>query len=162
MEIDTVTANKKINYPKNRKPRPYKEYICKFCNITFKSRCNKVRYYCNNCEYIARQEWSKRWWKKNKVRYKSIRRESNLQRRYGISANHYDYLYKQQSGLCAICHKPYSSGSCDGLVVDHNHNTDEIRGLLCKSCNLTLGRLENNWNEFMEYLSVGFIGNRSL
>jgi len=30
------------------------------------------------------------------------------------------------------------------LHIDHNHVTGKVRGLLCVSCNTTLGRLENN------------------
>jgi hypothetical protein len=38
-------------------------------------------------------------------------------------------------GPCEICK---ANGS---LVVDHNHDTDEIRGLLCSGCNTGLGKL---------------------
>jgi hypothetical protein len=30
------------------------------------------------------------------------------------------------------------------LSVDHNHKSNKIRGLLCSSCNLTLGQAEEN------------------
>ena len=38
-------------------------------------------------------------------------------------------------GPCEICK------SAGALVVDHNHDTDEIRGLLCSGCNTGLGKL---------------------
>lgn len=34
---------------------------------------------------------------------------------------------------CVIC------GAADGLAVDHCHTTGEIRGVLCRPCNLGLG-----------------------
>lgn len=34
---------------------------------------------------------------------------------------------------CEVC------GSSDRLVIDHNHTTGEIRGVLCSNCNTTLG-----------------------
>lgn len=37
--------------------------------------------------------------------------------------------------VCEIC------GSNDNLVIDHSHNTGEIRGVLCRACNLALGYL---------------------
>lgn len=45
--------------------------------------------------------------------------------------NHYWELFDMQGGLCAIC------AGMEGrdLVVDHDHETGYIRGLLCRSCN---------------------------
>ena len=157
-----ATANKRVNYPKNRKPSPLKEFICDLCGIVFESRYKGTRHYCDSCKVQGQRLRAIKWYSKNKYRYKPIRRAITLQRRYSISVENYDEMYNKQDGKCAICGKWCPNGSCNGLCVDHDHKTNVIRGLLCKSCNLTLGRLENNWNEFMEYLSVGFIGNRSL
>ncbi len=55
--------------------------------------------------------------------------------RYPLSRKQYDEMVLAQSGLCAIC-------GYDGdrpLVIDHNHLTDEVRGAVCRSCNLVLG-----------------------
>lgn len=149
-----VIASKKINYPKNRKPRPYKIFRCELCFGSFRSRYNGIRHYCDSCKAVAQRIRAAEWWDKNKEKYKSIRREINLQRRYGISVKEYNKLYHKQNGKCAVCGKFYPNGSCVGLVVDHSHSTQVVRGLLCKSCNLTLGRLENNWDEFMKYLGA--------
>lgn len=61
-------------------------------------------------------------------------RRSNLKKLYGISLEQYDELYEQQEGRCAICR-----GAHEVLVVDHDHETGEIRGLLCHNCNRSLG-----------------------
>jgi uncharacterized protein YbaR (Trm112 family) len=43
----------------------------------------------------------------------------------------------EQGGRCAICGgKPKFRGR---LSVDHNHKTNERRGLICETCNLLLG-----------------------
>jgi len=47
-------------------------------------------------------------------------------------------LLVKQGGLCAICGK-----SCK-LNVDHCHETNKIRGLLCFNCNLLLGHAKDN------------------
>lgn len=147
-----VIVSKRKSYPKNRKPRPYKIFSCELCFGSFRSRYNGIRHYCDSCKVVAQRIRAAEWWNKNKEKYKSIRREINLQRRYGISVNKYNKLYRKQKGRCVICKQKYLNGSCGGLVVDHSHKNEKVRGLLCKSCNLTLGRLESNWDGFIDYL----------
>jgi len=54
-------------------------------------------------------------------------------------------IYDEQDGRCAICDTPLGKrNSVDGRVppsakLDHNHNTGQIRGVLCSRCNLGLG-----------------------
>lgn len=63
-------------------------------------------------------------------------RAFKLQLKYGMSEKGYDGLLAKQEGKCAIC------GGSDRLVVDHDHATGAIRGLLCHGCNAGLGFLE--------------------
>lgn len=49
-----------------------------------------------------------------------------------------------QDGVCAICRNGEASKSNRGhrrrrLTVDHDHETGQVRGLLCSGCNLALG-----------------------
>ena|SRR5216684_6981124 len=65
-----------------------------------------------------------------------------LKSRYGISEQEYNALNAKQGGLCAICHQP-PRGKMKRLSVDHDHVTNIVRGLLCITCNRTIGYLEN-------------------
>ena len=69
----------------------------------------------------------------------------NLKKRFNISIDDYNHIFLKQRGLCAICTKPESTidkkGNIKWLAVDHNHTTQEIRGLLCSSCNTGIGLL---------------------
>jgi hypothetical protein len=53
---------------------------------------------------------------------------------YGITEEQYKALTEHHQGKCGICDKP-----SDKLVVDHNHVTGKVRGLLCSNCNTALG-----------------------
>lgn len=63
------------------------------------------------------------------------RRKENLRYKYGISPARYDELLLSQLGMCAN----KACLSTEKLVVDHNHTTGEVRGLLCHGCNTALG-----------------------
>jgi len=64
---------------------------------------------------------------------------------YGLTEAAYQRLHLNQDGLCG-------NHACGAFIelnsrychVDHCHRTGRVRGLLCRSCNLLLGRLEKN------------------
>jgi DNA-directed RNA polymerase subunit RPC12/RpoP len=66
-----------------------------------------------------------------------------LKYRFGISLKEYNEMFQLQNGRCAICGKHQSELS-KSLSVDHNHDTKEIRGLLCQNCNSVLGHALDN------------------
>lgn len=73
---------------------------------------------------------------------KSIKnRDWQLRKLYGIGLDDYERMYAKQKGCCAICktHRPK-------LYVDHNHETGEVRKLLCQHCNSLLGYCRENVN----------------
>lgn len=65
-------------------------------------------------------------------------RDTYLRRTYGISESDYESLLHFQGGVCAICRKAPATPT--GLVVDHDHRSGRVRGLLCgrqpyRNCN---------------------------
>jgi hypothetical protein len=54
--------------------------------------------------------------------------EKDLRRRYGLDLDAYVALAELQGWVCAICGKPPKANR--PLVVDHNHDTLEIDGLV--------------------------------
>ncbi|KQO05064.1 hypothetical protein ASF06_18645 [Agreia sp. Leaf244] len=69
-------------------------------------------------------------------------RRRRLRERYKLTTEEFDELRESQAGRCAICGKEDSSES--GLVVDHDHRTGRVRGLLCNGCNVGLGFLQDD------------------
>lgn len=71
-----------------------------------------------------------------------------LKRTYGITSQDYQRMHKEQGGKCAICGGEGFLMNTERhkvkLVVDHDHSTGEVRGLLCHNCNRALGLLHEN------------------
>lgn len=81
------------------------------------------------------------------------------EKRYAWTPGHvreeWEAVFAAQGGACAICRRRFSmriGGSAGGRMpsTDHNHLTDEVRGLLCggsqdpKTCNRMIGFHKDN------------------
>lgn len=79
---------------------------------------------------------------------------------YGVGKREFDAMFQAQNGLCAICDKPLGE---ENVAVDHDHETLQIRGLLCRPCNLRLAVVEDT--KFVErataYLQCSFRATQS-
>jgi len=75
-------------------------------------------------------------------RYHALSREQKrakwLKGTYGISVEQLEAMTQAQGGCCAVCGKRPSYR----LGIDHRHGTRQIRGLLCRRCNIFVGYLE--------------------
>ena len=68
-----------------------------------------------------------------------LARDASQRWRYNLEPIHRDALAAAQEGQCAIC------GTAAGrLVIDHDHATGAVRGMLCDSCNLGLGHFRDD------------------
>lgn len=81
---------------------------------------------------------------KNKDKLRNYR----IAKKFSISLDDYYSLLESQDGKCAICKNAETarrrSGAIRALAVDHDHKTGRIRGLLCSSCNLSIGGLNED------------------
>lgn len=80
-------------------------------------------------------------YKNNQKAYYRVHRKSVLKNKYNLTWEEYEKLFENQNGVCAIC-KGIEEGRM--LSVDHNHETGEVRGLLCGSCNRALGLFKDS------------------
>ena len=62
----------------------------------------------------------------------------SLSKKYNLTPEGLKNLVKKQESKCAICDRVLT------LVVDHDHKTGRVRGLLCSPCNIAIGLLEDN------------------
>ena len=57
--------------------------------------------------------------------------------KFDLSPEEYIQKIQEQENLCAICNNECIQKKI--LSVDHDHESNKIRGLLCSSCNMALG-----------------------
>jgi len=89
--------------------------------------------------HVARTEYERTYAQKNKIR----RRNMYVSRTYNISESEYNEIFVKQNGKCAICGK-HQTELTSFLSVDHCHQTNFIRGLLCGKCNRAIGLLDDD------------------
>lgn len=70
------------------------------------------------------------------------------QLQYKDLAQFRDQILKKQNHTCPVCGKEIINP-----VLDHHHirrvgGTGQIRGVLCRSCNILLGKMENNCKRY--------------
>lgn len=86
------------------------------------------------------------------------RRKEALKHNYGMSLEEYYTLFENQQGRCAVCGTTNPGHNHKHFCVDHDHETGNVRGLLCHYCNRGLGflgdsmeRVENLLNYLVKY-----------
>jgi hypothetical protein len=80
--------------------------------------------WCRRCVTASRSEEAK---------------AKNRLRRYELSVSEFELL--KAGGVCQICGRPYvqKRHHRQEPVVDHDHLTGKIRGVICRACNIGLG-----------------------
>ena len=109
-------------------------------------RLHGVATYCKACSFALIKDWRQRNPDKCKAsakRYAAKNPGRHYKTKFGITNNDKLELFRQQGCKCAACgtskheHPRHSTDS--GWVVDHDHATGRIRGIICWRCNLALG-----------------------
>lgn len=105
--------------------------------------------YCKECNQARVRKWGREnrerkaatnaaWAAANADKIKAGAREKSL-RRYGLTLECIEARLERQNHRCAICEKEINKKT---LVVDHCHDSDRVRDLLCNRCNISLAPLE--------------------
>ena len=103
------------------------------------------QYYCKACVNKKRKQYKL----DNPENIKRANRKHNLKKQYGLTIEDVEKMLKNQNYKCMICGRELflhgSSVDKSKIArVDHNHETGEIRGLLCSDCNRGIGLLKDN------------------
>ena len=70
-----------------------------------------------------------------------------LQRTYGVTLQWYQDTLALQHNACPLCRCAFTFHgelNADSPVVDHDHATGKVRGIICNECNRGLGYFHDN------------------
>jgi len=122
-----------MEFAKDRSSKNGLQVYCRVCTAKkhkrhrdahpekYKSTITKVRKYANAQE---------------------ANRERMLKNKYNINTQIYEDMLFGQSFKCAICNNDFENRK--KVKIDHCHNSNKVRGLLCNGCNLALGHVKDN------------------
>lgn len=112
---------------------PYKNGTCNECN----NKTSSVKYtICVNCRKVKN---------KRKIPLDQYARNWHLIKKYNIDSDGFNVLWQAFKGKCGICNinlqMPQNGKGQprNAAVIDHDHVSGNLRGLLCNSCNKALG-----------------------
>ena len=112
-----------------------KEYSC------YRSRGGEMKHLlkskCNSCLYKEHKKWAE----ENLDKVYEYRKKDGWTlakrcSRRNITPDELFSKYEEQEKCCAICKKEIMISDS---AIDHNHETMDFRGILCKKCNRALG-----------------------
>lgn len=63
--------------------------------------------------------------------------------KYGMTLGDYERMLSNQNYGCAVCGSTDSRSKTGLFVVDHDHETGEVRALLCNKCNPAIGLMDD-------------------
>jgi len=137
--------------------------VCTTCKqdkplTEYRSRGGKLSHLlkspCNTCLYKSHREWVE----KNPDKVSTYREKDSWTlakrvARHNLTPEEFINKYNEQNKCCGICK---SEIDLVNSAIDHNHNTESFRGVLCKQCNRALGMFKDDkviLSNAIEYLT---------
>lgn len=107
--------------------------------------------YHGECKVCRCKRETERWHARSPEEKRAIGQRLKLQG-HGLEDWSYEALVEIADGCCMACERPTGV-----LVIDHDHTSGQVRGLLCRLCNGILGLVADNEQRLVQladYLRV--------
>lgn len=102
----------------------------------------------------SRKRYKEKHWEELKRKEKERRYKKHIWQKHRFTMEDWQTIYDTQKGCCAICGK-HQSILTRRLYLDHCHETNVVRGLLCPQCNTQLGWYETKKNIIDQFILRG-------
>ena len=121
-------------YSKDKKSKDCLNWTCKGCD----AKSSKGQH------LKAERQASKAAYAKT-PKGRLAQRKGQVMFAYGLTLQDLQDMLDKQKGCCAACGNSLINPKTKHLYqIDHNHTTGEVRGLLCKGCNIAYGHLRED------------------
>lgn len=113
---------------------------------------NGLDSWCRNCRKESAKSPERREQNKKSLAARKIKNPDKFRaarlKKFGLTVDSYTAMLISQNCVCAICNQAETSrdsrsGLLKALAVDHCHNSNANRGLLCDRCNTSIGKFED-------------------
>jgi hypothetical protein len=114
---------------------------CEYCEEIFTPAVHNQKYCSKDCysEMNSMRALARYYEEGGKQRS----RKSFIKHKYGLEWDRYIEMLDEHGNRCAICGRHREEFDKE-LVVDHDHKTGKVRGLLCYACNTGIGNLQDS------------------
>lgn len=106
----------------------------------------RAYYTANKAAYLARR---KHRWAKLMKGPRRERKRIELWQRFKLTLEEFARIKAEQGNRCGICKRKFGRLAKNRPHVDHCHETEHVRGLLCLNCNTKMG-----WFEYVGYTAI--------
>lgn len=114
------------------------------CSTCKKPNDREGQRHCAECHKAYMVEWRREKAVELNPIVEAVKRDRRIEKKYRVSPADLEAMLNKQDDACAICTTPFGDLPVDRYNVDHDHNTGQVRGLLCQRCNQALGMMEDD------------------
>ena len=121
-------------------------------NFSRRGTSKYYRAYCKQCTTEKNTQWGQtlagkryrsNWEKIHRQKNPGVYKDRDLKKLYGIGLTEWLAIFEKQGKKCAICRKS-EPNTQKGWQTDHDHETEQVRGIVCGQCNSILGYSGDN------------------
>ena len=95
--------------------------------------------WCKVCTKQHHREWRIQ----NPEKARLSQKQTKLKSHYGLTLEAFNQRFGSHNGRCDVCRKTPTPKE-RALMIDHDHTSGSVRGLLCLSCNRGIGCFEDS------------------
>lgn len=139
---------------------------CVVCNKEFDVRPSEAKKYVScslDCSSVRRSQLKTRFidgLSNTTERKKVFARRNKLRVKYNMTIEDWEILFNAQGRCCAniACRSKEPKDIRGYWHTDHDHTTKQVRGILCRKCNLALGHVNDSTKllrGLIEYIENG-------